>query len=374
MSKKLYAVLIFVCMFAAFILGLFSYKFLKIMRKNDTNQNVSAPSLVLDTLPVHSENVTVSQKYIGYVKPIHEANLQPYISGYIEKIYVKGGEIVREGDVLVVLKQDEYKAALNAAYADILKAQADYKNKASYLKRIQKAAHAVSQSDLDNAEASYLSAAAALEQAKANYDSAKVNYDYTFIRAPISGVVGDVFLTKGNYVSPSVPALLNIVQYNPIRVVFSISDKEYLDELKKEKPFFDEKIDLELPNGEIFSNAGVFQYMGNTLNKATNSIAVYADFKNIGKILTPDTYVTVFVKKTIKDAVSLSKDKVLLESDGSFVYVIRNGILHKVKAEILASVDNDFILKNTFENNDEIVIDQVLPSYLGMPVKKKKGA
>ncbi len=370
MRKAFYVAIVCICVALAFVFGLY----FATPKDKKITQTEEKPVLELHALPIEPQDITVAQKYIGYVSPIHEAFVQPFISGFIEKIYVKGGELVQKGDVLVVLKQDEYDAALKSAYADVLKAEADYQNKESYFKRIQKAGKAVSASDLENAEAAYLSAAAALEQAKASYELAKVNYDYTIIRAPITGVVGDVSLTEGNYVSPSAPALLNIMQFNPVRVVFSISDKEYLSELQKETPFGDEKIKLELPNGEIFKNAGSFQYTGNTLDKSTNSMAIYADFKNIGKTLTPNTYVTIFLEKMIKNAVSLPKDNVLLEEAGTFVYVIRNGVLKKVPVEILSALDNNFILKNTFEKKDEIITDQVLPSYLNEKVSAKEGA
>ncbi|HCU59220.1 MAG TPA: hypothetical protein DIC64_04480 [Alphaproteobacteria bacterium] len=369
MKRALYVLLICVLIAAAFALGLFFAG-----KKNQKPEDVQKKSLELNAFKIKPQDITVSQKYIGYVTPIHEAVVQPFISGFIEKIYVKGGQTVQKGDVLVVLKQDEYEAALKRAYADVLKAEAEYQNKQSYFKRIQKADKAVSAAELENAEAAYLSAAAAFEQAKAGYELAKVNYDYTLIRAPITGVVGDVSLTEGNYVSPATPALLSIVQYSPIRVVFSVSDNEYLSELKKDTPFADEKIRLELPNGEMFKNTGSFQYTGNTLDKQTNSMAIYADFKNIGKILTPNTYVTVWLEKNIKNAISLSKDNVVLENKGNFVYLIRGDKVRKVPVEILSASGNQFILKNTFENKDKIITDQVLPSYLNEKVSAKTGA
>ncbi len=355
--KKKYVIL-FLCL--AFVLtGVFLFRSAKISNKETQEQMSKAISLKAKILePV---DIDLTQKYIGYVTPIHEAMVKSFIPGFIEKIYVKGGETVKSGDVLVVLKQDEYIAALKAAYADILKAQALYQNAEAYLKRLQKAKKAVSATEIENAEAQYLSAAAGLEQAKANYATAEVNYDYTLIRAPIDGVVGNVDLTKGNYVSPDGNALLNIVQYNPIRVVFSISDKEYLSELQKEKPFMDEKFSLKLPNGKIFENEGVFQYTDNVVDKTTTSVAVYTDFENIGKILTPNTYVTVLAENKIKDAISVAKNCVLLEDDGNFVYLIRNQKLIKVPVEILAWVNEDFVLKNTFEKGDAIVLENVNP-------------
>ena len=368
MQKRFFAFMMIMGIIGAFILGFFSVRFFEkraVPRQNLQQNEATA----FNAEVLRPSDADLTQKYIGYITPINEVNVKPYISGFIEKIYVKGGEMVKKGDVLVVLKQDEYIAALKAADADILKAEAAYQNALTYLQRLKKAGKSVSASELENAEATYLSSVAALEQAKANYALAEVNYDYTLIRAPIDGVIGDVSLTRGNYVSPATASLFTIVQYNPIRVVFSISDKEYLNELNKKAPFFDEKLFLELPNGQIFKNEGVFQYTDNALDKKTTSIAVYADFKNIGKILTPNTYVTVLSKNVLKNTVSVAKNLVVLQDDGNFVYLIRKGTLIKAPVEILATLGETFVLKNTFKKGDAIVTDNVNEQNLGKPAE-----
>jgi len=365
MRKKLYAILILAGFGLAFLGGLFYSSF----QTQKPLEPLKPAVLSLRANKILPKDVEISQKYIGYITPIHEANVKPFISGFIEKIYVKGGETVHAGDVLVILKQDEYISALKAAHAAVLKMKANFQNAETYYKRIQKAGKSISATELESAEAAYLSAAASLEQAKADYSSAEVNYDYTLIRAPIDGVVGDVSLTKGNYVSPSTPALLNIVQYSPIRVVFSISDKEYLYELKKEKPFAEETLKLELPNGQIFKNTGTFQYTDNSIDKKTTSIAVYADFKNIGKILTPNTYVNVLSQSKLKNAVCVQKNLVVMEDNGNFVYLIRNHKLIKERVDILATLGETFVLKNSFQKNDAIVTENVNESDLGSTVQ-----
>ena len=173
--------------------------------------------------PLIEREAEVEKNYIGYVTPVHDVSVRPYISGFVDEIRVKGGSEVKAGDVMVIIDQAEYKARLDAA-------KASFNNSSVYYQRMQKAgARAVSKTELDNAKASFLSAEAALEQAKAALAEAQVNYDYTVIRATIDGVVGDVPLSKGDYVSPE-NVLLTVIQYNPIRVVFSITDKDYLEE------------------------------------------------------------------------------------------------------------------------------------------------
>lgn len=370
MEKKKTIFGIILLLVVAFILGCFSFALWQKHYRQPENKSVPVTeTLALEALPLAAENIPFTKRYVGYVTPIHEAQIQPYISGYIEKVLVKGGEYVRKGDLLIVLQQEQYQAELAAAYADILKAEANLKNAKVYYERIQKAGtKAVSPTELDNAQAQFLSAQADFEQSKANYALAKVNFDYTIIRAPIDGIVGNVSLTEGNYVSPSSGTLVSIMQYNPIRVVFSITDKEYLQELNKPKPFAGEEIFLQLPDGKTFSNRGIFQYTDNAIDKESNAIAVYADFNNIGKMLAPNAYVTVLVRQIFKNSVQIPKNLVSLEENGSYVYIIRHGKIIKEKINLQASENENFIAENTFQNGDYLLAVNFKESYLNKTI------
>ncbi len=368
MYEKKHIPIFVLALVVAFVLGFYTVHFFDKKEKPKLSSDQIVP-LSLHAQILEPQNTNITNTYIGYITPIHDVNVKPYIAGFIDKIYVKGGQVVKKGDILVVIKQDEYVAALQSAYADILKADANYQNAEKYFLRMKKAAKSVSASEFESAETAYLAAAATLEQAKANYAMAEANYDYTLIRAPIDGVVGDVSLSKGDYVSPSGGALFNVVQYNPIRVVFSLCDKEYLHELQKKTPFAGEKLLLKLPNGEIFEYEGIYVYMDNTIDKKTTSVSVYADFKNIGKILTPNTYVTVLAQNEMKNIIEVSKNLISFERDGDFLYLVRDGKLIKEQVTILASEGENFVLKNTFHNGDAVVTDNVDAQNLGAHVK-----
>ena len=368
MHKRFNMFMMFTAIILAFGAGFLSFQFLN-RHQNNTISNVSHKPITLKAEYIMPQNSVLTHKYIGYITPVHEVDIKPYIAGFIEKVYVKGGQFVKKDDILLILKQDEYIAALHQADADILKSKAVLQNADSYFSRLKKAGKSVSASELEAAKSQYLSALASLEQSKANYTLAEVNYNYTVIRAPISGVVGDISLTKGNYISPASGTLFKIVQYNPVRVVFSVSDKQYLEELAKKIPFGDEKLFLQLPNGQIFPHEGTFRYTDNSINKSTSSMAVYADFKNIGKILTPNTFVTVLSKNTLQNTISVPKNAVVLENKGNFIYLIRGGILKKEPVDILGVVGETFILKNTFQKDDAVVTESVDQQNVGMPAE-----
>ena len=146
------------------------------IRQAQTAVPSTPTEIKLRVIPLSTQNLTVKNKYVGYVTPIKSVLLQPQISGYLDKIWVQGGQEVKAGDNLVLIKQDEYQARLQAAIASVAQAQADYRNAEVYYRRLQKAgSKAVSPTELDNAKAAYLSAQAALKQAQSNQALAQVN-------------------------------------------------------------------------------------------------------------------------------------------------------------------------------------------------------
>jgi len=320
----------------------------------------TVPVTTLRVMPVSPQKVSLNKKYIGYITPVNEVAIRPYISGFLEKINVSGGQEVKAGQPLLMIQQGEYKAQLDAAAAQVLQAQADFANAGVYYERVKKVGpKAMSKTELDNAKARYLSAQAAVAQARANHNLANVNYGYTEISAPISGMVGEMSLTKGDYVSPGGQPLFNIIQYDPIRVVFSITDKDYLSELKKGGLFIEDKIKLRLADGQIYNAAGQYRYSDNKVDRTTNSIAVYADFPNPAKALVANAYVDVLVEKTYKDAVVVRKNLVNPAENGDYVYLVNGNKLEKAKVSILGEKGDSYVLQNTFRPGDYLVLDQV---------------
>ncbi len=322
-----------------------------------------APEITLNVIPLKPSDTTIKKKYIGYITPIRSVDLVPNVSGYIDEVWVEGGQEVKAGDNLLLIDQREYKAELDAAKSAVVQAQADYNNAKSYYQRIKRAGiKAVSQSELDSAKAQFLSAQGVLEEARANLDKARVLYDYTILQSPISGQVGNVDLTRGNYVSPASSPLLKIIQYDPIRVVFSISDKEYLDEISRHADgnlFNGESIRLRLADGKTYSRSGVFKFTGNELDKTTNSISIYADFANPGKELVANAYVDVLLERAVKGAFLIRQNYVTLAPEGAYVYTVKNNQLLKTPVNIITTVGSDYLVGNKFADGEYLVVDKV---------------
>lgn len=335
-------------------LGYIIYHHQHLSPKTDTLQ----PPQISAVKP-QNRTITLTYNYIGRVEAINSTQIVPYISGYVDVIKVKGGENVKKGDVLAVIKQDEYIAALAAATGDLSAAEADLINAKSQYKRMQNAGTSViSQSELDSAKAAYLSAQGALEKATAQKQTAQTNFEYTYLKAPFDGTLGNIALSPGDYISPNSRNLMQLVQFNPIRVVFSVSDKEYLKHFHKDETA-NLSLRLRLSNGEILPQTGTFKYTANTINQQTDSLAIYTEFINPDNKLIPNAYAEILLEKTYSDVWLIPKSEVLLQPDGDFIYVVNNGVLQTRKVDIIGEYQNQYVAKNDFSANEFWVAEDV---------------
>lgn len=330
----------------------------------DGAKTAEFPALVLDGVRPEPQKRVIERKYIGYVTPVHSVFVLPFISGFVGDVRVTGGQRVKKGDVLVVLQQQEYAARLSGAQAAVEQASAALENARSYYNRLTAAgAQAVSAADKDKARAAYLTAKAALSQAKADEALAKVNFDYTIIKATVTGVAGDVSLTKGAYVSPAGEPLFRIIQTSPIRVVFSVSDRDYLN-MTDSDGLSGMVVRLILPNGEAYKQTGALEFTDNAIDRQTNSMAMYALFENPENKLVTNAYVTVLAARTYDDTVAVPQKAVSFSDKGARVQIVNNGVLASKTVDILDQRDDVYIVKNVFAKDDFVLSSPIasLPS------------
>jgi len=284
----------------------------------------------------------------------------PYINGYLDKIAIQPGQMVKEGELLLTIDDSEYKAKVDAAEAAVMQADAAFNYNKDYYERIKKSGKkAFSEIDIDNAKNNFLQAEANLMSAKANKKYAEVNLHYTQINAPITGLIGNFNLSHGDYVTPANMPLLTIVQTSPIRVVFSLTDVEYFNLTADNSFFKNSVIKIVLPNGKTFKYTGHFQYTDNQINKSTNALPVYVYFENDNNDLLPNTFVTVDVYHTIQNSFAISKNHIQMTDKGYFISIGRdNHILH-LPVQILAEKGDTYIIKNDFNAGDLLVTDNV---------------
>lgn len=314
-------------------------------------------SVHLKVKPIIPQDITTNREYIGYVEAIHQVQIVPYISGYLKDILISPGQMVKQGEPLVTINDAEYKAKLDAAVATVQQEKSSLEYNKNYYERVQKSGkRAFSETEIDNAKNNFQQSEAQLKTAIANEEFARINYNYTKINAPISGLIGNFNLSTGDYVAPQTSFLMDIVQTDPIRVVFSLTDKEYLEMTENKENLKDTLISLKMPDGAMYEYNGEFKYTDNQINKQTNTIAVYAYFRNDKNKLLPNEFVTVEVFTTFKDSVLIDKDLINMRNNGNFIMIYRNSQPIEVPIQIISDADNAYVIKNTFNKDDLIIL------------------
>ena len=303
------------------------------------------------------EVINNPKSYVAFVEAINSVDVVAKVGGSLDKVNFVEGSFVKADDALFIIDKDTYqikydlaKAQLESAKANLTKTERDFKRQTKL-----SAKNIASQATFDNAESAYLQARASVAQCEANLKLAEKDLDNTEVKAYIDGVIGKTWATVGNYIKASDPdkPLARVVQVNPIRIAFSLTDKEYLAmKAKGEQNLDDFVINIELANGEIFKEKLDKVFASNEVKTGTASVAVYADINNDKGLLKPGAYVKMFITSANpKKGIIVPEKSIVQAENDSFVYVAvenENGGLKAMKRKV--------ILGEAFEGN-QVILD-----------------
>ena len=298
------------------------------------------------------------KKFIARVEAINAADVVPQVSGYIDKVMFKDGSLVKEGDVLFVIDQKRYKAAVSSAQAAVDKAKASLTQVENDFHREQELYRdqMLSKADMELAESNLANAKANVKSAQAALDLAKLDLNYTEVRSPITGYVGKALITKGNLATAGASKLARVIQMDPIRVVFSITDKERLsgmDELTIQHP----DLQIALPNGDTINMPSATVFSDNEINAQTATMAVYAKTDNPDNRLVPGNYVNVTVSlDKLHPVLSVPQTSVSQDATGQYVMTVTpdNTVVQKY-ITTGDMVNGKYIVVSGLEEGDRVV-------------------
>lgn len=245
----------------------------------------------------------VWDEYTARVEPLEFVELRSRVSGYLEKIFFKEGQIVKAGDLLFVIDPRPYEASLAAAKASVKEVEARLLLAKTNLERAKDLlkSNAISKEIYDTRESDVLSTEASLLNAQALLKEAELNLEYTHIRAPISGKVSQRLVDPGNLITANTTVLTTIVNSNTVQAYFEISERDMLryqnSGLFKEIDVINRKgppVEMTLWGEEHKPFKGELTYFDNRIGSQTASLTMRADIKN------PDHYLAAGMFGKIK--------------------------------------------------------------------------
>jgi len=336
------------------------------------------PPPLVTVAKVTEQDVNPPVEYVGHVEAVQTVDLRARIEGFLEQVKFREGSDVRAGDLLYVIEKAPYQAKVDADTATMTQATATFTKARQYLERVRTVrSGGVSETDIDDAVAEELRARGELEEAKANLKRSRLDLEYTMVRAPITGRIGRTAFTRGNLVNPASGPLARIVQIDPIRVVYSISENDlvainmaFKDAASGQKhPMLTPRI--KLPGDRVLKTAGQIDFVDNTVDPGTGTIAVWALFDNPDGTLLPGQYVTVLVVRSQPELMTVVPQSAILEDhDGRYVLVVNDQnqvVMRRVKTGPVIGIN--WAIKSGLAVNERVIVQGIQKVRPGQTVK-----
>ena len=339
---------------------------------SNANQTKEAPPAHVSVAPVQRGDVPLVVSLVGNVIAYETVAIKSRLDSQIIDVKFHDGDNVTQGQVLFQLDDRSLKAQIKQLEADVIKEKAQLENARLQYERTRAliSTKAVSQSQVDNAKATYEAQAATVTATQANLDNTRVQLSYTTIDAPITGRAGTINVTRGNNVKANdTQALVTINRVQPIRVQFALAEKYY------------EAIKAQMAKGALPVTAqrqgagaltrGELEYIDNTIDPNTGTFAARALFANADEALWPGMFVQVGVELGIeKDAMTIPAVAVQGDQDKHFVFKYDATTQKAIKTPIVLShmSGETAVITSGLAQNDQVIIDGLLRVSDGAPV------
>lgn len=322
--------------------------------------------------------VDLKSSYPATIKGKQDVEIRPQVSGFITKVCVDEGSMVRKGQVLFIIDPVQYEAAARTAKAAVATAEANvstqqitYDNKTALNKK-----NIISDYDLAMAKNSLESAKAQLASAKAQLTSAQQNLGFTSVKSPSDGIVNDIPYRLGSLVSSSIQTPMTIVSdINEMYVYASLTEKDLLKLVRNgsQQSAVETypEVELQLSDGSIYGNKGKMATISGVINQNTGAVSIRATFPNEQHLLRSGGMGNLIIPYHEENAIIIPQKATTEMQDKKFAFIL--GADNKVEmTEITVfNVDNghDYVVTSGLKAGDKVVLDNASTLKDGQEIK-----
>ena len=373
MRKKIGLALLII---ALLVFARFAY--VKFTEAQTAKSRAAAMMPVVSLDSVKEEEISNSIEAPGRIAAKYSVDVVAKVSGSLLRKHFMEGDYVQKGQLLFSIDPQEYAINVNKAAASLQNAQAvAFRAQKDYERAKELVANDfIAKSTYDQNLAERNVANANIKSAAAQLSDAKRLLSYTKITAPVSGRIGMVNVTEGNYITAQTGPLAKLVSLDPIYVTYSLDSKQFnqlrddtiLPTVKQNEPI---KVQIVLPDGTTYEHFGAEDFFGNEISQTTGSIPLRATFKNPEHILIPGDFVKVKIYSNTKHKKPVvPQAAVMQDSTGRYVYTV-DADNKAVQTYITTEGDygDYFIVKEGLKPGDKFIATGVIKVMNGMGVK-----
>jgi membrane fusion protein, multidrug efflux system len=332
-----------------------------------------APTVVpVGTVQAEHKPIAKTKNFVGRVEAINKVEVHARVTGYLEDVRFKEGELVKEGQPLYHIEKDLFQAAVDQAAGQL----ADDKAKKLLTAIEFQRADALTKTSAGTVEArdkaltADRDADAQIMIAQGKLDTAKINLSYTDIVSPIAGKIGRTKITKGNVVSPESGTLTTIVSQDPMYVLFPVSQADISHARDTGLDIEGIKVRLRFADGKIYEQVGKIDFVDVTVDRATDTVQARAVFPNpSGALIDGQLWEVNLEAGKPEEQVVVPQAALLTDQQGVYVFVVEDGKVAIRRIKTGGASGENIIVTEGLSGNELVVVQGLEALRPGMAVR-----
>ncbi|EON76441.1 multidrug resistance protein [Lunatimonas lonarensis] len=358
-------------------------------KNNTENKRLEVPVLSLDQMTIE-----IPQTYVADIQARQFVEVRSKIEGFVEKIYVDEGQIVKKDQPLFQLSSTEYSELVNSATAKLMQAKAEEKGASLEVARLKILVekNIFSSSELELAQSKLDMARSAIMESEAMLKNARLGLSYTTIRAPFDGMVDRIPYKTGSLVN-SGDLLTNITDIHEIFAYYKITENEYLEYMRGridkenfkkeskqnlkhalEETLEEEKeeITLILSDGQTYQHTGELETMEADFEKGTGSIALRVRFPNPDGLLKHGASGKVQMTKPLENIYLIPQKATFEIQDYTYIYLVGPDNNAQIRSFRPKGRYGLFYISDDFKVGDRVVLEGIQLLKDGVAIKPRE--
>ncbi len=345
-------------------------------------QGAPAPPQVTVSKPSR-QMVTEWDEYVGRFVAVDAIEVRARVSGYLDAVHFRDGQLVKAGDLLFTIDRRPFEATLAQAQATLAQARANLAYAEADLKRGEDLVRGstITQQTFDQRTQAKRVAEANVAAQEAALRQALLDLEFTELKAPVSGRIGDRRVSPGNLVTGGTTGtttlLATITTIDPIRFEFTVDEASYLRYMRlagnrtsAANRGFDAPVRLKLIDEAKFTRAGKLDFVDNAIDRASGTIRGRAEFPNPDDTLTPGMFGRIQVPAGPPNEALLVPDVAIgTEQVRKFVLVVDSDNIARPKYVTLGSlVEGLRVVTSGLDPNDRVIVNGLMRARPGVKV------
>jgi len=333
------------------------------------------PPTVTVAKPIE-RGITDQDEYVGRFVAVDSVEIRARVSGYLDQIHFRDGQMVKQGDLLFTIDKRPFQNTVAQTRGTLAQAKANLAFADADLERAKQLVRdrTITEQTFDQRTQAQRSAAASVAANEAAVRQAELDLEFTELRAPVAGRIGDRRVSRGNLVTGgaggTTTMLANIVSLDPIRFEFTMDEASYLryerfSSSGKEVTGRDGGVvvGLKLLDEKTFEHRGYMDFVDNAIDRSSGTIRGRASFSNPNAVLTPGMFGRVRVPGSpTYNALLLPDAAIGAEQIRKFVLVVGDDSAAVQKYVTLGPLSDDGlrIIKDGIKSGDRVIVNGLM--------------